>query len=81
MNTNLVLQYIDDFNYKVWYDNGHYEGEFSTIEDGYYYWWPDITNTGCLSEENLFDLAQNLRALNNEWNNIIQNDTKIHIDA
>lgn len=73
MNTNLVLCYINECVYKVYYENEVYIGDFVVGDDGYYAYWPEH-HGGCLDSWHLFDIHQNLEELNKEWNDKINND-------
>ena len=75
MITNLVLcqQGSPWVWYKVYYENGIYIGDFMIGDDGYYYYWPEH-HDGCLDSYHLFDIHQNLEALNKEWNEIVQKE-------
>lgn len=75
MNTELVLHYKSAGWYEVYYINGKYIADFICGDDGYWVYWS--VGTGALSEGNLFDLYQNLQALNKEWDDIVQNDPRI----
>lgn len=78
MNTLLILQHIHDHFYKVYYENGVYIGDFVVGDDGYFDYWPELHN-GAISSWHLFDLHQNLEALNKEWDNFVQSElTEIH---
>lgn len=76
MNTSLVLNYKSQGLIYVYHEAGKYIGDFVCGDDGYFDWWPD-SHEGSLSGANLYDLYQNLEALNKEWDSIVQNDPKI----
>lgn len=40
-------------------------GEFHTLEDGFFYYWP--SQTGAISAEQLRAIADHLDKLNSEW--------------
>lgn len=77
MNTSLVLHCISPGLIQVYHEAGKYVGDFVCGDDGYFDWWPIPGLTGSLSGYNLYDMYQNLEALNKEWDDIVQNDPKI----
>lgn len=77
MNTDLVLHWVGEGFYEVYYINGRLVAEFICMDDGYYTYWPIARQYGSISEGQLFDLFQNLLALNKEWDDIVQNDPRI----
>ena len=49
-------------------------GDISTLEDGYYYFFP--SHTGGLSAQNLRDIANELDRINAEWDKTVKEDLK-----
>lgn len=57
--------------YLVVHKNGVTLGDLCKLEDGFYYWWPDNTRTGCYESYVIREIADKLDELNKPWSNEI----------
>lgn len=63
--------------YDVWWPNGAYIGQFLLGDDGYYNYWPEAYKGGYYDEGFLYAIADQLKELNREWDQQVQNDPAI----
>jgi hypothetical protein len=68
---------VENGTKNVYAGNDVYIGDFVCMVDGYYVYFPDDKTTGYWSEGFLLEIAAELRKLNKEWDDIVQNDASI----
>jgi hypothetical protein len=53
--------------YTLYFENGVIVGDVMMKEDGYYDWWPELSDGGCLAAHFLRGIADLLDELNAPW--------------
>lgn len=60
----ITLNQISKSRYDLTFENGTSIGSFMMLEDGYFYWFPDIYNNGCYSDYIIKEIYEKLIELN-----------------
>jgi len=76
MTEDLIHLIKQDSGYYVEFHNGVYIGEFLTLEDGYYYYWPVQDKGGCWAAYVMRAIADKL----DELNKPLDDDTKAYFE-
>lgn len=58
----------------VVHQNGVRLGDLAQMEDGYYYWWPESTRSGCYEAYILHEIVEKLNDLNKEWDAVVKHE-------
>lgn len=70
----ITFKEVNKYCYDILFDNRPLLGQLSIEEDGYFHWFPELTNEGRIDSWVLKEIYLKLEELNKEWNDIINKE-------